>query len=1299
MRVDHIERRIEQQIILKELIDNAYGNFAKVGYSNVTSYRVQARLASLNENWSKFSVIHDAIVLSMTKLSLEEQSCLRNLSYFSENFFSSTHECYLEAVEKISSLLDSENQVTRTPSTPSESQTSGVPVFFHHARLPRIDIPKFNGSPADWLSFKDLFSSLILANPTLTAVEKLQYLKTSLIGSASHLLKNTTLTADNFQKAWDALISFYENKRLLVNAALHSLVTLKRMTKESANEMEQLYTGIMQIYRTLETLHRPVETWDDFLVFLAVQRLDSESVKAWEHHLGPSKDPPTWKQFSEFLITRLLSLQAFEKSRTGKSSQSAIKSHFQGKAKEGQSSKANSCVICSGNQYVPKCPQYSSKTIQQRVAIITKHRLCYNCLGSHRVSACRITTRCQKCGQKHHTTIHQHKGTTSDTGINPDNSPVTNPKSTEAHVLHAAKQSKPSMSSIFLATAQVDVIAPNNETLRARALIDQGSEISLISERIAQVLRLPRTRSSIPLVGIGGKKSNKTRGIVFFKFRPHFNSNSELSMTAHILPKLTDTIPSIQIEQRNWHHLDGLQLADKDFAYPNSIDLILGADIYGQIIESGLVKADKNSPIAQRTKLGWIISGVAGSRANLNKIQGYHVSLNRELHDLIARFWESEEVSTTSTSSLSREAQECEQHFLTTHSRDADGRYVVQLPFKKPTNSLGDSRSKAGRILNNLSKRLKNEPAYSSSYSAFMKEYESLNHMKRVPDDETEPPLSFYLPHHGVVREGSLTTKLRVVFNGSSRSSTGVSLNDLLHTGAKLQLDLFDVIIWFRQFRYVFSTDVEKMYRQIKVHPTDWNFQRILWLDESHHTVTYQLTTVTYGLACAPFLALRVLNQLVSDEGSNFPLAVPILQRGRYVDDLFGGSNSIHHAREIVRQLDQLCMAGGFPLQKWISNNSEILDPIPAGRRVNSPCLQIEDTTAIQVLGLCWKPVADNFQFTINLSSSPVMTKRSVLSTIARLFDPLGLISPVIIPAKIFIQELWTIKIDWDDSLPPHLSSKWIKFIDQLKTTSNLTFPRWLNTQSKQPIEMHGFCDASQQAVSAVIYIRTSNDQGETISSLVCSKTKVAPLKRMTVPRLELTGAVLLTKLMSHVLRILELATSPVYMWTDSAVAYTWINNHPSRWKDFVYNRVCFIQETVPQATWKFVPGTENPADCATRGLTPSQLSEHLMWWTGPQWLSQSPSTWPKYSQLPSHKDNLEERPTKSYVITKAQSMERWNLINRYSSLTRLLRVTCWCLRAIRIFKKQSENSITGPITIQELEGAKHHWVKITQQS
>lgn len=333
--------------------------------------------------------------ISVMELDSEDKSRIQNHSYFSTNLFSVTHEYYLQSVEKMNFLVDVDSEIfSNSLSSHSISQPSAsLPSFVHHARLPRIEIPKFNGTPSDWLHFKDLFTSLVIGNPTLTAIEKLQYLKTSLTGSAAHLLKNTTLTADNFQKAWDSLISFYENKRLLVNAAMQSLLSLKRMSKESSKDLEQLYSNIIQLYRTFETLHRPVDTWDDFLVFISVQRLDSESVKAWEHHLGSAREPPTWAQFSEFLLSRLLSLQAFEKSRGGKPAilqQNSIKSHYQGKSKS-SSNISTSYTICSSDHYVTSCPQYGPKTVQQRLELVAKHKLCYNCLGKHRVSACCIT--------------------------------------------------------------------------------------------------------------------------------------------------------------------------------------------------------------------------------------------------------------------------------------------------------------------------------------------------------------------------------------------------------------------------------------------------------------------------------------------------------------------------------------------------------------------------------------------------------------------------------------------------------------------------------------------------------------------------------------------------------------------------------------------------------------------------------------------------------------------------------------------------------------------------------------------
>ncbi|XP_011877666.1 PREDICTED: uncharacterized protein LOC105567409, partial [Vollenhovia emeryi] len=624
-----------------------------------------------------------------------------------------------------------------------------MPTFLHHARLPRLQIPKFNGSPADWLSFKDLFNSIVIANPSLSCVEKLQYMKTSLTGSAAQFLKNTALTSDNIQKAWDALIAFFENKRILVNSALFSLINLKRMTKESASEMETLYTNIMEIYRTLETLQRPVASWDDFLVFIAVQRLDSDSVKAWEHHLGPSKDPPTWQQFTEFLMTRLLSLQAFEKSRGTKgpaqSRQIPVKAHFQGKLKDQ--------------------PAFNSKTC-----------------GPHRAATCKITRRCIKCGNKHHTTIHKSDmkpKVNKPDALNSENHSESATKPIQSNVLHSALGAQFSPSEVLLATARVNLLNDRGEKRKVRVLIDQGSEISLIRERVVQLMRIPRKMTAIPLVGVGGEQTNKTKGLTSFTLQSLHDSQSTCSITAHILPKLTTPLPSAKITTTVWPHLAELELADPEFSLPGAIDIIIGSDFYGHIIQDGLVKGVINSPTAQRTIFGWIISGPCGFQPNPNLSssapcgfqptpvvsQSYHVSFDRELLEVLSRFWELEDIPCSSRSLLSTEHQACEDHFQSTHSRDENSRYIVRLPSKDSVNQLGNSKIKALRLISRMKKTFENDPAYKRTYFDFMNEYNQLQHMCIVSDQKYDPPQVYYLPHHGVIRETSLTTKLRVVFN------------------------------------------------------------------------------------------------------------------------------------------------------------------------------------------------------------------------------------------------------------------------------------------------------------------------------------------------------------------------------------------------------------------------------------------------------------------------------------------------------------------------------------------------------
>lgn len=405
----------------------------------------------------------------------------------------------------------------------------------------------------------------------------------------------------------------------------------------------------------------------------------------------------------------------------------------------------------------------------------------------------------------------------------------------------------------------------------------------------------------------------------------------------------------------------------------------------------------------------------------------------------LQRFWLQEEVPSVASQCLSPKEQECESHFLTTHSRDNSGRYVVRLPFKLEPQRLGDSRLSATCLFHRVHQRIQRDSLFGQRYTAFMQKYADLGHMTAVLSEQGQVHPRVFLPHHGVLRKASSTTKLRVVFNGSSHTTSGVSLNECLHVGPKLQTDLNAVILRWRTHVIAFAADIEKMYRQILVHSDDCNFRRILW-STTDTPEEYQLCTVTYGLACAPYLALRVIQQLTTDEGNKFPLAADILRTEIYVDDIPSGTDMLHLARLKVTQLTNLLKVGGFRLQKWASNDETILSGL-----VNPSSISItrELQNETRTLGLVWQPATDSFKFDVSLSESPgLITKGSVLSRIAQLFDPLGWLALVAIIGKVFIQQLWKAQIGWDDPLPPSLSQQWATFDEELKSVTELSIPR-----------------------------------------------------------------------------------------------------------------------------------------------------------------------------------------------------------------------------------------------------------------
>ena len=291
-------------------------------------------------------------------------------------------------------------------------------------------------------------------------------------------------------------------------------------------------------------------------------------------------------------------------------------------------------------------------------------------------------------------------------------------------------------------------------------------------------------------------------------------------------------------------------------------------------------------------------------------------------------------------------------------------------------------------------------------------------------------------------------------------------------------------------------------------------------------------------------------------------------------------------------------------MKKWVFNDEQVLRPIEADRHLPVE-KAFDDQDTPRALGLKWNPTSDSFIFCFkeDIINTPSITKRSILSVTARLFDLLGWLAPITVKAKILLQELWKIELGWDDPLPKALAAEWENFASDLRTSNSFSIPRWMGTFQTSNIEIHGFSDASRVALAAVVYIRVIEDNFTARSTLLAAKTRVEPLKPITIARLELAAAVLLTQLTTLVQGSLGVSNSPIHLWTDSSVALTWIRGNPFRWKEYVCNRVALIKDLQPDARWHHVAGADNLADAASRGITTTQLQEHSSWWNGPEWL------------------------------------------------------------------------------------------------
>lgn len=430
-----------------------------------------------------------------------------------------------------------------------------------------------------------------------------------------------------------------------------------------------------------------------------------------------------------------------------------------------------------------------------------------------------------------------------------------------------------------------------------------------------------------------------------------------------------------------------------------------------------------------------------------------------------------------------------------------------------------------------------------------------------------------------------------------------MSVNDIQLVGPTIQDPLFNILIRFRQHRYIISGDIENMYRQVTLRESDRNLQLILWRDEEKQDLrTLQLNT--YGFSSASFLSTRCLWQL--GEECSDPKIKTIIQKDFYCDDLLTGCDSTTELCYIQRQVSSHLAKGCFPLRKYRSNWLDLF--APNSINIEEGYLIISNSTS--TLGIGWSPSSDHIFFRIDCPPITVSTKRSILSTTSKIFDPLGLLSLCTIKPKRLLQKLWFLKLDWDEPVPLDIQKTWQNFSLNVSSISSIQLPRHALIENHTYIEMHCFCDASKDAYGACIYLKSVDAEGSVKVSLLCAKSRVAPLKASTIPRLELCAAVVGAQLTSSVTQALRCTINRHIFWTDSSVVLGWLKT-PNKTKTFVANREAAIGELTDYASWRHVPTTENPADLLSRGIDPQNVADCAIWWHGPTFLLQHESSWP----------------------------------------------------------------------------------------
>ena len=895
-------------------------------------------------------------------------------------------------------------------------------------------------------------------------------------------------------------------------------------------------------------------------------------------------------------------------------------------------------------------------------------------------------------------------------------------------------------SSVMLPVVKIPVKSGKLSSHQVYALLDSGSSDNFITVGILQHLThyLLMKNVNLEVTQLGGRRARNAKRVrIHMTCRGH-----EISLDAYTVDFLLE-VPSYSLP---WgiNRLD--RLNDNFPRPPTNIDLLIGNVDMWKILK-GRPSRISTTLVLLPTLWGMVPTGAdeeqtvaplpndeqekeeedTVSEENV-KAQTF-LSGTEKLAQVLERMWKLEEFPLDmSGGDMSRDevlaVERIEKHLRFDEKR---GRFITGLLWREEpdlVNNFGAAKTR----LDSLLRKLRKDKELCAAYTSAMQEFFDLGSAEEVIDTNPRDPARrnvFYLPHRAVYDATRASTKCRPVFDASAKTATGQSLNSCLLAGPPLQLSILSIQLRFRLRPIAVVGDISKMFLNIDVRTEDRDYLRFLWkdpLDIHGEPKIFRFTSLIFGATDSPFQAITCLQKLVKDTLAKPDLdpetrhACHIIQNDTYVDDLTTGGNTPEEVLEKLAALIHLLGVAHFFVKKWASNSSKILASLP-----DDTCSPTEPvdlnrgfdavSLPISTLGVRWWPKEDYLVFDQfdQLKEENEDSKTSVASLLAKVFDPLGLVSPFTLKARQVMKETFIDKINWKEPLTERLIAPWHEWVNDLPNLSSLHFPRYI--PYNETSEVHIFGDgATSCGYGVAVYIRTFDmDKERFVSHLLMAKSRIGPMKEIGVPKLELKACLLAAEIAQQLILDINISKEQIYCYSDNEAALWWLTKEPRVLIPFVANRVEKIRNWGHQFT--YIKTDENPADIASRGSDVDGLQCDL-WMHGPWFLKEPRCKWPT-PKIDWTKVDKSAGVKKAHVFTYQTSViavqrgyqsnrkQLCDLVSYYSELKKTLRLTALLYKFIHVLKRRihgEPNLPGGGVQLSEfLEHSKIYWVHQTQ--